>query len=158
MWQRNHSMWYHLHVLILQLTQSKSALNQCCSVLKTQNFWGKKLNGEQCWFRSVFSLKQSWVFQFWTALNSADNCQISETAPNFWTVLIQNKSELIRSETGLVFVDSGWRFAVQFSIFFLRNPSKYFYFEALNSDFYSNWWKKGINKTLFDQSFRRPKI
>ena len=47
------TFWYsHLHVLISELTQNKSALNERCSALKTQCFGAKKFSAEQHWSRA----------------------------------------------------------------------------------------------------------
>ena len=82
--------WYSdLHVLISQLIQSKSALSQRCSALKTQCFRAKKISSELCWFRADSTWNNA--FQRW-------NFQL-------WTPLILRKSELISSETALISTD-----------------------------------------------------
>ena len=57
------TVWYFpLDVLISELIQSESALNQLCSALKTQCFWAKKISAEQSWTRAE---------PLWTCPNSA---------------------------------------------------------------------------------------
>ena len=69
---------FHLRVVIQELTQSKSALNERCSALKTQRFRAKKINAEQLWFGAdflwycaeFFRSEQRWFRenQSWSAL------------------------------------------------------------------------------------------
>ena len=61
----------HLHVLILELIQNKSALNQRCLALKTQDIRAEKISAEPLWFRvhslwnraKFFNSEQRWFSQ-----------------------------------------------------------------------------------------------
>ena len=76
------TIWYsHLHVLISELIQSGSALNQRCSALKIQCFTTEKISAERRWFRAdflwssaeFFSSEQRWFSenQSWSALKQS---------------------------------------------------------------------------------------
>ena len=101
------TIWFsRLHVLISELNQSKSALYQRCSALKTQFFGTKEISAEQRWFRTdslwnnteFYSSERRWFRenQSWSALMFF---MFSESALKKVSSLKQRWSALIISGT-----------------------------------------------------------
>ena len=118
---------------------ARSSLNSALSVLiqlrtLLENLWKR-------WFSCV----QRW------------EPKVSERQDDRLTALFQHLYPPKTFWTALIF----FRFRMTYfsSIFmFLRNISKYLYFEPLNSSFQPNWTKEVINQNSIVQFFHRPKI
>ena len=98
------TIWYsHPHVLISELIHSKSALDKGCSALKIPCFRAKKISAEQRWF----SLEQRWILQFWTALIQRKSELISADVFHILWISTEKRQN---SETALLSADYLWDF------------------------------------------------
>ena len=79
------TIWYsYLHVIISELIQSKPALNQRCSALKTQCFRAESNSVSLRWLRT----DALWNSADFFVLNSADSEEIR--ADQLWNSTVQN--------------------------------------------------------------------